>query len=184
MESVESIKTSKKGDGAKSKSALTTRSRSSRNPKPADKVKQLQFITSTASPADAKTDIAARRVIRSQARKSGNQKNQDLAIRSASAEKGREIVPSFNKKLHTSRFKLSSWSRKQPKKEVEDEEPANHTDTDEEAMMMALDYLEDRGYTIQSMDAPNLLPIPLVPQIKSVIHYCKVILLSSYKILT
>jgi hypothetical protein len=134
-------------------------------------VPQLQFITSTGLPIDAKTDLATRRLIRAQARRSGGIKDDEVHLSATSGDdKEKTKVVRFDKKLHTSRFKVDNWSRKLNSKKTEEQETPVSTEIEE--MYMLLNYLEGRRFIFRTMDPQNALPVPFIPQVRKILHYC------------
>jgi hypothetical protein len=149
--------------------ALVARTR--KNQKPTEKAPQLQFITSTSSPAVSKGDVEVRRLIRAQARRSVGQKIGETTTAKDIVENGNGEVMKFDKKLHTSRFKLQTWSRKSNKKVKENEGPKSPDEDDETRII--IQYLEGRATVPQFMDPLNPLPVPLFPPIRRILHFCR-----------
>jgi hypothetical protein len=147
-------------------------SRIKRSGKQTNTAPQLQFINSTKSPNEAKSDLIVRRLIRAQARRSGAQKQSDLP--GSLNDETHEITKQYDKKLHTSRFKLSTWARKPHlrKRDYEDlQELVGPQDAKELALLFR--FLENLGSVPRLLDPVNPLPIPFGPQTKRILQYCK-----------
>jgi hypothetical protein len=147
-------------------------SRTKRSGKQANAAPQLQFINSTKSPNEAKSDLRVRRIIRAQARRSGAQKQGVLPA--SLDDENYEITKQYDKKLHTSRFKLSTWA-KRPHLRKKDHEGHQELAGSEDAKELDLlvRYLEDIGSVPRLLDPVNPLPILFGPQTKRILQYCK-----------
>ena len=148
--------------------------------KPGKKKKQseplpLRFITSTGSSVGSKGDVEVRRLIRAHARRSGAHKSEEKSTSERSTEIGHNEAVKYDKKLHTSRFKLSTWSRTPSKKNESENESDNELKPSEEEVDLytILEYLKGNGTIPQPMDPLNPLPVPFLPQIKRLLQFCK-----------
>ena len=131
----------------------------------------LQFITSTGSSAGSKADAEVRRLIRAHARRSGGSKGDEKSASEGAVEIGKNEVVKYDKKLHTSRFKLSTWSRTPNKKIEGDDEPI--ASEEEEDMKLIVQYIMGNNTLPPVMDPLNPLPIPFLPQVKRMLQFCK-----------
>jgi hypothetical protein len=150
-----------------------TRARKGR--KNTNKTPELQFINSTTSPNEAKSDLAVRRLIRAQARRSGALKQGALSTGTDVDNVNYETNKQFDKKLHTSRFKLSTWSRKPHSRKKVDEDVHEDTDSpqNEQELAFIVRYLEEISTVPRLLDPLNPLPIPFLPQTRRMLQFCK-----------
>src|ERR1700761_7227622 len=76
---------------------------------------QLSFITSTGSLTDAKSNLISQRIIRSQAKRYSLNQTTGISSKTgpfASSADVNKTPQNFDRRKYTSRFKLSTWSRK------------------------------------------------------------------------
>jgi hypothetical protein len=149
--------------------------RAKKGGKNTNKTPELQFINSTTSPSEAKSDLAVRRLIRAQARRSGALKQGALSTGPDVENVNYETNKRFDKKLHTSRFKLSTWSRKPHSRKKEDEDVHEDPDSpqNEQELAFIIRYLEEIGTVPRLLDPLNPLPIPFLPQTRRILQFCK-----------
>jgi hypothetical protein len=130
----------------------------------------FQFITSTGQTPAGESDLAARRLVRAQARRSAHRKNESatsaLKANTDSSRRAQDLSDQF----HTSRFKLTSWQRKSRKKK------GTVVSQHSKATPLELDVygLEIDSPRLQAgLGVINVLPIPLTPMTEKILYFCR-----------
>jgi hypothetical protein len=120
------------------------------------KASQLVFITSTGPANKTEPNLDSQRQIKVQARRYTSK------IVPQSPVNGENIPQKYNKRTHTSRFKLSTWTRKPPK----------NLNLDQQIQLAPIN--ASLGFPlVVELPVVNSLPIPLTPAVTTIMNYCR-----------
>jgi hypothetical protein len=128
----------------------------------------LVFITSTGPVSETKSDAVSRRKVKVQARRYSLRKSLQASPTVSSAQlPGTGASQDHDKRAQTSRFKLSSWTRKPPSNWIV------HHRTQDEQIPSVNDHSSGISPLVAELPPVNVLPIPLTPAAQTVLNFCK-----------
>jgi hypothetical protein len=131
----------------------------------------FQFITSTGQTPAGESDLASRRLVRAQARRSAHRKSESATSASKVNTDSSRGAQDLSDQFHTSRFKLTSWQRKSRKKKG--------TVVSQQSKATPPLELDVYGLEIDSprlqagLGVINVLPIPLTPMTEKILYFCR-----------
>jgi hypothetical protein len=135
----------------------------------------LQFITLEGQPALKEDDKASRRLVKAQARRAVIRWQKLRADGSEPIEEEQQPSSIYSQKESTSKFKLSSWSRK-PRRRKEQlqydtsQKPPIQISTPQNPENLGLGNF---SVIPDGLGIFNVLPIPFVPSTQRLLNYCK-----------